>query len=162
MSKLQKMAIHHEVSCLARSFSQTNFSKINDTENTCKTFQYVFLAFKQWIGTFTKNCRNSKIIGQTQVRRLNKERNKVFQNFANPVCTGYWEPYFQLINLYNQKPYWFWNVLNVLIIPYLFPLTYLCNMQRNKNSNKWRRFYISGQAIYKSKKKKWWTWIMHM
>merc|ERR1739838_259170 len=74
ISKLQKMAIHNE---------------INDTENTCKTFQYVFLAFKQWIETFTKNCRNSKIIGQQQVRKLNKERNKVFQNFAIPVCTGY-------------------------------------------------------------------------
>ena len=83
----EKMAIHNEVSYLAHSFFQTHFSKINDTEDPCKTFKYVFLKFKQWIETFTKNCRNSRIIGQQQVRKLNKARNKVFQNFANPVCT---------------------------------------------------------------------------
>ena len=89
MWEFQKMAIHNEVSYLARSFFflRLIFLKINDPEDPCKTFKYVFLKLKEWIETFTKNCRNSRIIGQPQVRKLNKERNKVFRNFAKPVCT---------------------------------------------------------------------------
>ena len=54
-------------------------------DDACEAADNVFLKFKEWIQLFTKNCRSGKHF-QKQVEKLNKQRDRFFKNFANPVC----------------------------------------------------------------------------